>query len=160
MKRIQIFKNSILTNQADFKTDQLLNDWFENNKANKSFGRNLRELQARKDIDGNWYVDNEDILKATSFREETVIISPEIPADPEIPDSQPIPAVTELRRYYTFPADYTFTITDVTSEYNNIENKRIAIEQARTALVSTKPIMTLPEASDAINKILLVLGIK
>ena len=43
MKRISITRNGQITNQAEFKTEQELNEWFENEKKNKSFGENERE---------------------------------------------------------------------------------------------------------------------
>ena len=43
MKKISIIRNGQITNQAEFKTEQELNEWFENEKKNKSFGENERE---------------------------------------------------------------------------------------------------------------------
>jgi hypothetical protein len=39
MKRIQIIKNNVVTNQADFETIEELNIWFEKEETNLSFGK-------------------------------------------------------------------------------------------------------------------------
>jgi hypothetical protein len=141
MIRIQITKQGNVTNQADFPSRTIADEWLLKEQTNKSFGKNDRELIASKDIDGNYFISGEDLSTALSFRDETNEFG-------------------EIKRFYSFKAEYDVLITDVTAEYDLIEQKKLAIDTAKTDLLTTKPVMTVPELSDAINKILLVLGIK
>lgn len=93
MKRIQIFKNSILTNQADFKTDQELQSWFEKEKANKSFGRNGRIYLVKDASELPKEEDLNDVLKIEK------VDTPEGP-----------------KTRYIFKADYDVVISDISED--------------------------------------------
>lgn len=134
MIRIQILKNNIVTNQADFKTVQLATEWLDSQKAKNTFGRNQREKLAKQDAQGNYFVPGEDINQSISFRD------------------------TIEGRYYTFPADYSVISEDVTAEYQqrkDNENEKETIKNSITQLrIDIGNANTVQQLKTVIDKIL------
>lgn len=100
MKKISIIKNGVITNQAEFNTDELLNEWLDNGVKNCYFGNPERNL-----IDYPSSPVSEE-LKA-------IAISTEI--------------VTDLDgnefTSYKIPAEYTVEIEDITQEIEEKKSK-------------------------------------
>jgi hypothetical protein len=93
MIRIELTKNAILTNQAEFSNSQEFNSWFEKEKANGSFGKNERI----------YLVKDESELPKTEDPKTAIKI-------------EPIDTPEGIKKRYTFPADYDVVITDITQE--------------------------------------------
>ena len=139
MIRVQVLKNNIVTNQGDFATSQLATEWLDSEKKNKSFGRNDRSYIV---LDASKLPPGEDPALASRI----TVLPPNLEGI--------------VYTQYDFLADYTVQITDVTADHDAIKAKQDAMKLAFEELKSTKPVMTLPELSVAVNKILQVLGIK
>lgn len=68
----------------------------------------------------------------------------------------------EWDRSFTFELAHKATVpsTQAKEDIDAIKLKESLRNQANTDLRSTKPVMTVPELSEAVNKILLILGVK
>lgn len=100
MFKIEIKLNDVLTNYAEFATEELAQAWLAAESANGSFGKIQREVREVKyvDVDGVETLmleNNEDISLSMSVREETDLMG----------------NVTKL---HTLPAEFTSEITDIT----------------------------------------------
>ena len=91
MKRVKIIKNNIITNQADFATQELAETFIAREEANCSFGKPLRIIEAS-------LLEDENPNDAIETITETIM--------------------GETRTSYKFAADYLTEITDVTTEIN------------------------------------------
>jgi hypothetical protein len=91
MKQVSIKKNNIVTNQAKFATQELADAFLAREIANKSFGKNERELTEEQAI-----MEGSDIENAASSRVVETI-------DGEV-------------TLYTFAADYTVEVEDITAQ--------------------------------------------
>lgn len=139
MIRIKVIKLGKEIGFIDVKSDDDVSEWISLNKH--LFGKDQREIQATKDASGEWYVFGENINEAISFKDLKDDFGNDV-------------------RFYLFPAEYILQKDDVSAEYDSINQKKINKQSAITALKTLKPIMTVPELSDAINKIVLVMEIK
>jgi hypothetical protein len=100
MIRIQIVRNGVETNRADFLNVGLATKWLDDHKKKNVFGKNQRELIAKLDEQGNYFVPGEDVSLALSFREM-------------------VDSITGVNtRWYLFPADYQVITEDVSAEYS------------------------------------------
>jgi hypothetical protein len=126
MKRLDIYKSGILTNQLSYETDELLEQGFEYHKSIGSFGGNGYSYQSLVSEEVPAQYEEQEVLdeNGQSFdppQFETVEVSPAVPA---------------VYEEIVVPADYTFTITDITEELalEKIKQDRIeAGEKARKA---------------------------
>lgn len=89
MKRVKILKNSVVTNQADFSSQELAEAFIAREEANKSFGKPERVISASQLGDENPADAVETIVEQTIDGEQTS---------------------------YRFAAEYTVEISDVTAE--------------------------------------------
>lgn len=124
-----------------FPNNEEILKWVKDQEAVRSWGRPERWVYETQP----GVVPDENIAESVERLEEI-----ENPGD-EIPS---------IKVRHRFLPDYTITITDITSEEDAKKAALAAIEAAKESLKATKPVMTLLELSDAINKILLILGIK
>ncbi len=91
MKRVKVLKNNVVTNQADFATQELADAFIAREEANKSFGKPERIIASNM-------LGDEDAVNAI----ET--ITEEVNGEEKVS--------------YKFAAEYTIEISDVTAEIN------------------------------------------
>lgn len=109
MYKINIIKNNMITNSAQFTTEQLCLNFLNSNTLINAFGKNLREVYPM--FNSNEY--SEDISNAISQRTEII-------------DSNEV-------IIYTLPADYTYEILDITLQHQAEQESCQALQR----LVST-----------------------
>lgn len=92
MKKINIIKNQIITNSAQFETEELASEWLQREISNGSFGRNAQEL-----IETPLQPVPEELKAIATSTEEVV---------------------TENGTFikYFIPAEYTYEIIDISNE--------------------------------------------
>ena len=91
MKRVLIIKSGIVTNKAEFATQELAETWLAKEEANKSFGK-----QARWVSEDNIQKEGEDIALS-----DQMMIEPIMGKDVKL---------------YHFPSEYSVEVVDVTAE--------------------------------------------
>lgn len=102
MFKIEIKKNDVLTNYAEFATELDAQAWLEKESLNGSFGKIQREVKEARSVDSEgvetiYLENNEDISLSMSVREEE--------------DS-----LGNIMRFHTLPAEFTSAITDITAQ--------------------------------------------
>lgn len=101
MFKVNIIKNSTVTNSATFETVELATLWLQSESLNGSFGKIVREVRqiSQANLEGVMEVyleNNEDISKSISQRSEIIL-------DKEVV-------------FHTLPADFTSEIVDITNQ--------------------------------------------
>lgn len=91
MKRVLVTKSGVVTNKAEFATQELVDAWLVQEEANKSFGK-----QARWVSEDRIQLEGEDIALS-----DQMMIEPIMGKDVKL---------------YHFPAQYSVEIVDVTAE--------------------------------------------
>lgn len=93
MFKIEITKNNIVTNTAQFATELEAQAWLDAESANGSFGKIQREV---REISEGVLENNEDISLSISVREEVDLMG-------------------NVIKIHTLPAEFTSEITDITA---------------------------------------------
>lgn len=153
MFRFKILRKGIVTNRADFKTQEDGNAWLEKEKVNGSFGRNELLLNEKQAVEKGF--DIKDAIEVIE-REEG------IPGPAELPIEEKLkPKATVKVPYYKFAAEYTVEIEDVTLEYQQKETKKQTIESAVSRLQNLPSgDLSAKQMSDAIKDLVLFIGVK
>lgn len=102
MFKVQITKNNIVTNIAQFATELEAQAWLDAESANGSFGKIQREVREIKIVDADgvetiFLDNNEDISLSMSIRDQYDLEG-------------------NIIRYHTLPAEFTSAITDITAQ--------------------------------------------
>lgn len=101
MKRIKIIREGIITNQARFETEEMLNDWLQKEILNLSFGHPERIL-------------TEQVNEPT--------IGDDLKAKATLVEDFELDGIAYKR--YTIPAEFTYEIEDITAQVE-AEDRRL-----------------------------------
>lgn len=139
MYRVNIKKENIITNQADFQTEEMANTWIAEHVANNSFGKAEHQVE----ISPRTLI-NHAAIEAIEYQapidavldESGVEVSPAIP---EVLAVEGIEAYVEIVEaiYETVPAEYVIEIEDITAEIAAREAKIVAKLEAKNKLKNT-----------------------
>jgi len=94
MFKVEITKNNIVTNKAEFLTELEAQAWLAAESANGSFGKIQREV---KEISEGILENNEDIAQSMSIRDQYDLEG-------------------NIIKYHTLPAEFTSAIVDITAQ--------------------------------------------
>jgi len=132
MKRIQILKNSIVTNQADFDTNEEAQSWLSSCLAKNKFGLTER-----------WVKESECSAEDLAASLENRLVEPEfeesytehrLPTEFEVVEEEIFPSYSELRKaQYIIQID-PFFIEAYTDEQDGDTSKMIALLERKQAI--------------------------
>lgn len=124
MKRLSIYKNSVLTNQLDFETQEALEAGLAYHQGRNSFGANAiygtEEVLISAEVRG----ETQELVSAAVYNEYDEEISPALYNTN--PDGVISPAVYETLTILLSPAEYTIEITDITAQLEQEETNKSA----------------------------------